>query len=192
MKKIILGTLLASCMLFASDGATEFESKLFDVSKMENGKTKDYLLDLEKLSPDIAKTLKDYFEAKTCKQDFYNTVTIDEVANFIIKTPTFAFLHSLNTLHLHYDKDTYLQIISNYRFLNCGEGKFQRYSQIQMPENLNELSISEFRDLLSSTKDETVWNPTDENVKNLKMLQDFMNQKAESFSSQMKKNSMEK
>jgi hypothetical protein len=202
MKRIILGTLLASCMLFASDTAVEFKSELFDASKIKNEEMKGFLIGMEKsVSKNMSQTVKDYFETKTCKEDFYNTVSIDDIKSFVANGYQFSFLLALNILNSDkqdIDTNTYLQIINNYKFLNCGVGRF--YNPIKLLpkhnkailENLNELSIAEFRDLLSSVKDEAVWNPTDENIKKLKMLQDFMEQKAESFSGQMKKNSMDK
>jgi len=65
MKKIIIGTLITGCMLFASDKAVEFKSDLFDLNKVKSEEMKGFLIGIESSFSSITKVVKDYYEVKT-------------------------------------------------------------------------------------------------------------------------------
>lgn len=126
MKKIIVGTLVAGCMLLASDKTVSFESKLFDLNKVKNEEMKGFLVGIESSFPSIAKVVKDYYEAKTCSKEFYNEVTIYNLKDFIATSPTYGVLVALDTLNSDKKEDAkengYTELINTYKFMNCGDG----------------------------------------------------------------------
>ncbi len=82
MKKLIY-ILTMTCILYAGNNQeVVFESKLFDIKSVKNEKMKNYLIGLEKFNPIQASILKDYYEALTCRKDFFNAVGVDELSNF--------------------------------------------------------------------------------------------------------------
>ena len=125
MKKIIVGTLITGCMLFASDKTVSFENKLFDLNKVKNEEMKDFLIRIESSLPSIAKVIKDYYEAKTCNKEFYNQVTISDVKEFVTTAPygVLIKLRALNSDKKEDAKDNgYAELINTYKFMNCGDG----------------------------------------------------------------------
>lgn len=122
MKKIIVGTLVAGCMLVASDKTVSFESKLFDLNKVKNEEMKGFLVGIELSFPSIAKVVKDYYEAKTCSKEFYNEVTMDDVKEFVSTSPAYGVLYGLSAIGDDTSKLAYNQLVSDYEFINCGKG----------------------------------------------------------------------
>jgi len=126
MKKIIVGTLITGCMLFASDKAVELKSNLFDLNKIKSEEMKDFLVGLESSFPLIAKVVKDYYEAKTCSKEFYNEITMDDVMEFASTSRAYGVLITLITLNdgkKENAKDNgYTELINTYKFMNCGDG----------------------------------------------------------------------
>lgn len=83
MKRIVLFLTFISCILNAGDiQDLSNDSKLFNVTSINNIEIKKYLLGLEKFNYELAIILKDYFIAKTCQTEFYNYSTIEELSNF--------------------------------------------------------------------------------------------------------------
>lgn len=126
MKKIIVGTLVAGCMLFASDKAVDLKSDLFDLNKVKSEEMRGFLAEFESVLPSAAKVVKDYYEAKTCKKEFYNEVTMDDVKELASTSPAYGVLIALRTLNDDKKENAknngYADLINTYKFMNCGEG----------------------------------------------------------------------
>lgn len=112
MKKIIIGALVVGSMLFASTQIAEVE-----LSKSE--KMKIFLEKFEALDLVSVKILKDYYETKVCSKDFYNAFSVEDTRNFVSGSPIY---YTLMQLHIT-DESAYNQLISDYKFMNCGIGK---------------------------------------------------------------------
>jgi len=90
--------------------------------------TKQFLNDVKNLIPTVYITINDYFQAKTCKEDFTDSVSVEEIREF-------ATSHQFGILiGLKYDenepvsKASYLALNSAYKLMNCGsEGSFARF-----------------------------------------------------------------
>ena len=135
MKKIIVGTLVAGCMLLASDKTVSFESKLFDLNKVKNEEMKGFLVGIESSFPSIAKVVKDYYEAKTCSKEFYNEVTMDDVKELVSTNPAYAVLLQLSAIGDDTSKMAYKQLVDEYKFMNCGDGELPKKYSLKGIEN---------------------------------------------------------
>lgn len=62
MEKMIIGILVAGCMLFAAPETVEFKSNLFDLNKVKNKEMKDFLIAVEASFPSMGKIIKDYYD----------------------------------------------------------------------------------------------------------------------------------
>lgn len=126
MKKAIIGTLIASCIVFANNNATNVKTEIFDLNKVENTEMQDFLKELRNFE-DTGKVIKDYYEIKTCDKDFYNKVTVNQIKGFVNYSPTFGTLISLKTLYSDAKEDDvnnkYIELINTYKFMNCGAGE---------------------------------------------------------------------
>lgn len=125
MKKAIIGTLIASCIVFANNNTTNVKTEIFDLKKVESVEMQDFLKQLKDFKG-TADVIKDYYEIKTCDKDFYNKVTVDEIKGFVNYSPAFGTLISLKTLYADTKDDDvnnkYSELINTYKFLNCGAG----------------------------------------------------------------------
>lgn len=126
MKKILIGTLISSCIIFANDNITKVKTDLFDFNKIENAEMKDFLNQIKDFG-NMGNVVKDYYEIRTCDKDFYNKVTVEEIKGFVNYSPAFATLISLKTLYsdtkdLKDVNNKYSELINTYKFLNCGAG----------------------------------------------------------------------
>ncbi|MCK9473672.1 hypothetical protein [Sulfurimonas sp.] len=119
MKKIILGTLVVASVLFSSEKVVEVKS-MFDLNKVKSGEMKDFLVAVESLSSEAAAVVKDYHEAKTCTNEFYNKVAVKDLQEFFSENHAFS---ALKTIGNKKSKYAYAQIINDYKFMNCGLGK---------------------------------------------------------------------
>lgn len=122
MKKIILGTLVVASVLFSSEKVVEVKS-MFDLNKVKSGEMKDFLVAVESLSSEAAAVVKDYHEAKTCTNEFYNKVAVKDLQEFFSENHAFSALLALKTIGNKKSKYAYAQIINDYKFMNCGLGK---------------------------------------------------------------------
>lgn len=123
MKKVILGILVTGSMLLASDKAVELKSNLFDLNKVKSDEMKGFLIGIERSMPSVTKIIKDYYEAKTCNDEFYNEITMNDMQDFVGASPAFAVLMGLNATEDETSRYAYARLIKDYRFMNCGMGK---------------------------------------------------------------------
>jgi len=126
MKKIIMGTLIAGSVLFASDKDVEFKGNLFDLNKVKSEEMRDFLAALESALPSVSKVIKDYYEAKTCNKELDMSYRIDEDT---IKSNLFIDKNDFSNAFIK-AKDTILQ---QQEF--CRVGK----NEVLDAENLEEL-----------------------------------------------------
>lgn len=130
MKKIILGSLILGSVLFASEQVVEFKSNLFDLNKIKSKEMRGFLARIEQFSW-MAKIIKDYYEAKTCNKEFYNEITMEDIEVFF-NSPASAFLMGAYIFNeKKSDENQYLQVINDYKFMNCGEGEIYNVQNIQ-------------------------------------------------------------
>lgn len=119
MKKVILGILVVGSVLLASDKTVGLKSNLFDLDKVKNEEMKSLLVDLETNLPYTLKIVKDYYEAKTCTDEFYNKIAVNDVKEFAASVQ----LAVLTGLSMGGQQDAYEKLINDFKFMNCGEGK---------------------------------------------------------------------
>jgi hypothetical protein len=116
MKRLILGTILVGCMLFASN-----HTDLLQTKNIKNEKMKQFLLALEKVSPTSMNVIEDYYGAKTCSKDFYNKTTVSNMQKFTSESVVFGLLIGLKALNTQTSRYRYKQLIDNYAFMNCAK-----------------------------------------------------------------------
>lgn len=120
--KILLSCILATSLLVANE--TQNDNKIFDLNIIEDKKVKEHLNELQKNLPSTAETINDYFSSKYCDENYYTKKSID-VINEELKslgaTQQFGFLTAIKTIN----NDEYKKIISNYKYINCGLGKYE-------------------------------------------------------------------
>lgn len=112
MKKIV-GTVLL-CMGLGSS--------LFGLSQTKDSKE---VMDAMKMSmPIISEVIEDYFQAKTCKKEFTDVTSIEQIKDFSTSYQ-YGVLLELKYKEKHQQetsmaKATYLALITAYSFMNCG------------------------------------------------------------------------
>jgi len=117
MKKII-GTVLL-CMglgssLFAQANINE------KVSNKDYKNTKEFMNATKNVSLNLYEIINDYFQAKTCKEDFTDSVSIEEIREFAA-SEQYGFLMVLKYKEKEpMSKATYLALNSAYKYMNCG------------------------------------------------------------------------
>lgn len=120
--KILLSCILATNLLLANE--TQTDNKIFDLNIIEDKKVKEHLNELQTNLPSTAETINDYFSSKYCDENYYSKKSID-VINEELKSfgasPQFGFLTAIKTIN----NDEYKKIISNYKYINCGLGKYE-------------------------------------------------------------------
>lgn len=120
--KILLSFILATSLLLANE--TQTDNKIFDLNIIEDKKVKEHLNELQTKLPITAETINDYFSSKYCDENYYSKKSIDvineELKNLVVN-PQFGFLTAIKTIN----NDEYKKIISNYKYINCGLGKYE-------------------------------------------------------------------
>lgn len=120
--KILLSCILATNLLLANE--TQIDNKIFDLNIIEDKKVKEHLNELQTNLPSTAETINDYFSSKYCDENYYSKKSID-VINEELKSfgasPQLGFLTAIKTIN----NDEYKKIISNYKYINCGLGKYE-------------------------------------------------------------------
>ena len=120
--KILLSCILATNLLLANE--TQTDNKIFDLNIIEDKKVKEHLNELQTNLPSTAETINDYFSSKYCDENYYSKKSID-VINEELKSfgasPQLGFLTAIKTIN----NDEYKKIISNYKYINCGLGKYE-------------------------------------------------------------------
>ncbi|AXH16435.1 hypothetical protein CP985_10345 [Malaciobacter mytili LMG 24559] len=134
MKKIFISSIIAATFLFAAQSnapkdiniESNYKSTLYDYSKMKNEDIKSFLYKLESTNSFFAEQLRDYTVVKTCNDEFYNNITLDELIQ-IANSNSITFFTALKYLNKEkptMEENKYLQILNNYRFINCGVGSY--------------------------------------------------------------------
>lgn len=117
MKKIILGGLIAASVMF---GANANEMKTLDL-KSNYKNTKELMEDTKKNYSSYAEIITDYFQAKTCKEDFTKTVSMKEIVGFV-NAYQFNVLAELKykSQESILARTNYDALINAYKVMNCG------------------------------------------------------------------------
>ena len=120
--KILLSCILTTSLLLANE--TQNDNQIFDLNIIEDKKVKEHLNELQTNLPTTAETINDYFSSKYCDENYYSKKSID-VINEELKSlgasPQLGFLTAIKTIN----NDEYKKIISNYKYINCGLGKYE-------------------------------------------------------------------
>jgi hypothetical protein len=120
--KILLSCIFATSLLLANE--TQNDNKIFDLKIIEDKKVKEYLNELQTNLPSLAETINDYFSSKYCNESYYSKKSFD-VINEELKsfgaTQQFGLLQAVKIIN----NDEYKKIISNYKYINCGLGKYK-------------------------------------------------------------------
>jgi hypothetical protein len=124
--------LVASSLIFAASNVTEQgtikkEDNSIKLDKSKSDKTKGFIQGLKQTFPVMANFIEEYYQIKTCKEDYYNYVSVDEIRDFAANGVNFGVLMGLKTFSDSkegIENNKYLQVMNNYRFINCGEGKY--------------------------------------------------------------------
>ncbi len=120
--KILLSCVLVTSLLLANE--TQNNNKIFDLNIIEDKKVKEHLNELQTNLPSTAEIINDYFSSKYCDENYYSKKSFD-VINEELKsfgaTQQFGFLTAIKIIN----NDEYKKIISNYKYINCGLGKYE-------------------------------------------------------------------
>lgn len=121
--KILLSCILATNLLLANE--IQNDNKIFDLNSIEDKKVKEYLNELQTNLPSTAEIIYDYFSSKYCDEKYYSKKSFDvineEMKNFAGTSTQFGFL----TANKIINNNEYKKIISNYKYINCGLGKYE-------------------------------------------------------------------
>lgn len=104
--------------------ATNQDSKNF-VNDFKD--SKELLMDLKKKLPDVYMLVNDYFEAKTCKKDYWKIVSKDDIQDYV-SSLNYGTLIGFKYAMGEKFKAYYSTLINAYRFMNCSENKsFEKF-----------------------------------------------------------------
>jgi hypothetical protein len=151
MKKIVLSTVISLglavnalgnndaiskgkeifCKNFNKQHTKEFCEKAFD-NKNSNSEVNGFIAGVASVTYMTAETIIDYFQSKTCKEDFTSTVSIEDIKHFLQEEPQFNFLTAMKAL----DQNAYDKVIGNYKFINCGIGEYKSIELEELKEKV--------------------------------------------------------
>lgn len=114
LKKIIILSILASSLLFGKGKAD------IEYTNIKDKQMREFLTSLHEQLPIVLEVIKDYYEAKTCSNDFYNKVSIVEVKTFTTQKH-FGTLYNIKNIKGAEAK--YKELLNDYKYMNCGEGE---------------------------------------------------------------------
>lgn len=118
MKKFLFLITFISCVLYAGDKVnTLSNSKLYNTEDINNEVIRKYLVGLEKFNFAQAVIIKDYFEASSCRKDFYNHSSLNDLNIFVFSSK----YDELNSAYED-DKKEYEELIKKEQFINCNVG----------------------------------------------------------------------
>ncbi len=78
------------------------------------------MADMKTNFPGVYDVVTDYFQAKTCKEDFIKDVSVKEIKKFTM-TSQYGILIGLKYQDTPITKADYLTLISSYKVMNCGD-----------------------------------------------------------------------
>ncbi len=127
MKKIVLASLLLVGSVFANE-----TSKTSTVYDKEYETTKGMMADMKQF-PAQYSVVNDYFQAKTCMEDFTEKVTIEQIREFLQSAP-YATMATLKILSeddsSKNTKMAYMSLLGAYEYLSCGNtDSFDKFSE---------------------------------------------------------------
>lgn len=120
--KVLLSCILATSLLLANE--TQNDNKIFDLKIIEDKKVKEYLNELQTNLPSLAEIINDYFSSKYCDENYYSKKSFDAINEELKSfgaTQQFGLLQAVKIIN----NDEYKKIISNYKYINCGLGKYE-------------------------------------------------------------------
>jgi hypothetical protein len=117
MKKRILSAMLLASITIT--GAIADETKTKDLSGHYKN-SKEMMADMKTNFPGVYDVVTDYFQAKTCKEDFIKDVSVKEIKKFTM-TSQYGILIGLKYQDTPITKADYLTLISSYKVMNCGD-----------------------------------------------------------------------
>lgn len=116
-KRILSAILLAS---FITTGVFANETKTNDL-KADYKSSSEMMNELKIKFPDVHDVLTDYFQSKTCQEDFTKKVKVDELKRFTMSYQ-YGVLVALNVQKTPIAKANYDTLINAYKVMNCGDG----------------------------------------------------------------------
>lgn len=116
MKKIILSAILFATI--TTTGVFAKETKNLEY-KIDTTDTKETMNNIKGALPKLHELLTDYFQAKTCKVDFVDRVSTEDIKEFM-ETYQYGVLVGLKYQESPINKANYIALISAYKAMNCG------------------------------------------------------------------------
>jgi hypothetical protein len=120
--KILLSCILVTNLLLANE--TQNDNEIFDLNIIEDKKVKEHLNELQTNLPSTAEIIYDYFSSKYCDENYYSKKSFDATNEELKKfgeTQQFGFFTAIKIIN----NNEYKKIISNYKYINCGLGKYE-------------------------------------------------------------------
>ena len=145
MKKIIISSVaLATTMLFSGCSETlmqqetsetaqnaktsiqipQSDKHIFNYDKIKDESVKELLYSMEATIPSVGQIMKDYLAAQSCDDEFYTKKSKDELSTSINELGASLQYGTLVALYYTLDDHIYNNVINNYKYMNCGIGKF--------------------------------------------------------------------
>lgn len=116
MKKRILSAILLAAI--TTTGAIANDTKTTSLTG-DYKNTKEMMADMKTDLPAVYDIVTDYFQAKTCQEDFIKHVSVKEIREFTT-TVQYGFLVGLKYQDSPIMKANYLTLTSAYKAMNCG------------------------------------------------------------------------
>lgn len=172
MKKIVISSVvLATTLLFSGCSETlmqqevkeqsqtektqiqipQSDKHIFNYDKIKDESVKELLFGIEASVPSVGQVIKDYLAAQSCDDEFYTKKTKDELSTNIKELVTTVQYGTLIGFYYQFDDHkAYNNMINNYKFINCGIGKYT-------PDIMKDETVSEFAQPKKPVVDNTMF-----------------------------------
>lgn len=175
MKKIVISSVaLATTLLFSGCSETlmqqevkeqsqtektpiqipQSDKHIYNYDKIKDESVKELLFGIESSMPSVSQIMKDYLAAQSCDDEFYTKKSKDELSTSIKELgASLQYGSLLGYYYVFDDHKAYNNIINNYKYMNCGIGKFS-------PDIMKDETVSGLVSPKNPIVDNTMYFPT--------------------------------
>ena len=144
------------------------DKHIFNYDKIKDESVKGLLYGLESTIPGVGQVMKDYLSAQLCDDEFYTKKTKDELStNFKELGASVQYGTLISYYYGFDDHKAYNNIINNYKYMNCGTGKYT-------PDIMKDESVSGLVKTKKSGIDNTMFFPTIKLKKGCEIIKDSL------------------
>lgn len=189
MKKIVISSVaLATTLLFSGCSETlkqqetkepnqivktpiqipQSDKHIYNYDKIKDESVKGLLYGLEATVPGVGQVMKDYLAAQSCDDEFYTKKTKDELSTNIKELGATVQYETLISYYYGFDDHkAYNNMINNYKYINCGIGKYT-------PDIMKDEIVNGLVQTKKSNVDNTMFFPTIKLEKNCVVIKESL------------------